>query len=56
MILITDSCIGCGECKDVCPVECISGEAGAMHVIDQDTCISCAACVATCPVGAIIEE
>ncbi|MGO1468384.1 MAG: NADH-ubiquinone oxidoreductase-F iron-sulfur binding region domain-containing protein [Tissierella sp.] len=53
---ITDKCIGCGQCKKVCPVSCISGERKALHIIDQDICISCGACQEKCPVDAIIRS
>ena len=52
---INDSCISCGACADVCPVNAIQEGEGA-YVIDKDTCISCGACADTCPVGAPAEE
>ncbi len=52
---INDSCISCGACADICPVQAIS-EGETQYVIDKDTCISCGACADTCPVGAIEEE
>lgn len=53
---ITEKCIGCGACKKVCPVECISGEKKSMHEIDQDKCIKCGACLERCPFDAIIRR
>lgn len=51
---ISDACIACGACKEICPVEAISE--GDIYVIDKDACISCGACQDTCPVGAPSEE
>ncbi|MBQ0017956.1 MAG: 4Fe-4S binding protein [Clostridiales bacterium] len=51
---ISDDCIGCGVCKDNCPVDAISE--GAPYVIDADTCIDCGACAGNCPIGAPAQE
>ena len=48
---ISDGCIACGSCMDVCPVDAISE--GDIYEIDPDTCIDCGACAEQCPVGAI---
>ncbi|MFW6378465.1 MAG: NADH-ubiquinone oxidoreductase-F iron-sulfur binding region domain-containing protein [Nanoarchaeota archaeon] len=53
---ITDSCVGCGNCKRHCPVNAISGELKGLHVIDQDTCIKCGKCYDNCAFDAIIKE
>ncbi len=50
---ITEDCINCGACDDVCPVDAIS-EQGDLHVIDQELCTDCGACDDVCPVDVII--
>ena len=50
-----DTCIGCGACVGVCPVEAIKLEDDGKAVVDEGVCIDCGACVATCPVGAISQ-
>ncbi len=52
---ITDDCINCGACVDVCPVDAIS-EQGDIHVIDQAVCTDCGACDDVCPVDAIMPD
>ncbi len=44
-------------CVDVCPVDCIHGDATSLQLfIDPDECIDCGACEPVCPVEAIFEE
>ncbi len=51
---ITDKCINCGLCDNVCIYEAIYEEDG-MHKIKEYLCEGCGACKAVCPVdGAIV--
>lgn len=45
-------CLGCGDCKAVCPADAICIEKGIAH-IDPRKCIACGMCVKTCPNGII---
>ena len=49
---ITDACIGCGSCADVCPQSCIITD-GVPHVIEQEHCLHCGNCLEACPAGAV---
>jgi len=55
MIVITDDCIECGSCVEVCPEDAIS-EGEGKFVIDQEKCIECASCLDECPTEAIVEN
>lgn len=48
---ISDDCIMCGSCAEVCPVGAIS-EGKGKYEIDPDKCIECGSCANECPVGA----
>lgn len=51
---VTDSCIGCGSCLDVCPQKCIDlSETPA--VIKAENCLHCGNCFSACPVGAVVK-
>lgn len=64
---ITDKCIGCGKCMQVCPQSCIvkvdnengsEGENGKRKpfVINQNHCLHCGSCFENCPVGAVVRK
>ncbi len=53
---ITKKCIGCTKCAQSCPVKCIAGEQGKLHVIDQERCIRCGTCYEVCPIKAIVKK
>jgi Na+-translocating ferredoxin:NAD+ oxidoreductase RNF subunit RnfB len=42
------ACLGCGDCKNVCPESAISIE-GKLAKVDGDACVSCGACISACP-------
>ena len=50
-MVITDACIGCGTCQNVCPQNVIVE--GSPFVIDAHHCLQCGNCAENCPVQAI---
>lgn len=50
--LITDVCIGCQSCVEVCPQQCINTDSVPL-AIDQAHCLHCGNCMEACPVGAV---
>lgn len=50
---INDNCTGCTLCARNCPVQCISGERKAMHVINQEECTKCGKCYEVCNFNAV---
>jgi Uncharacterized conserved protein len=49
---ISDICIGCGKCIEVCPQDCISSM-GIPYVIEQNNCLHCGNCEEICPYDAV---
>ena len=47
------TCIKCGKCVKVCPVDAIVWEKGSVATIDKKLCVECKSCIGACPVGAI---
>ena len=52
---ITESCIGCGSCAEVCPQSCIAADE-IPYVIEQEHCLHCGNCLTACPAGAVIKR
>jgi len=52
---ILDSCVGCGACKRVCPVNAIAGTRKEKHTINQELCIKCGQCYDACKFNAIAK-
>jgi NADH-quinone oxidoreductase subunit F len=48
-----EACKGCGICLKSCPVDAITGERKAPHVIDQQKCTRCGTCWEKCPFTAV---
>ena len=55
-LIDAEKCVGCGLCKRVCPVHCISGEPRKLHEIGQDECIRCGQCMQACRFEAITRD
>jgi MinD superfamily P-loop ATPase len=47
-----DDCVGCGVCKENCPVDCIEQD-GDKYKIIAAQCVACGTCAANCPANAI---
>lgn len=52
---ITDSCICCQSCIEVCPQSCISSDS-IPFVIEQEHCLHCGNCMTACPSNAVIRR
>ena len=48
----SNSCVGCGDCIDVCPVDAIQLIDGRA-VINAELCIDCEICIKSCTYDAI---
>lgn len=48
-----EACTGCEDCLDVCPVNCIEGKSGYIHMIDELDCTKCGKCIEVCESNAI---
>ncbi len=46
--LCKDGCLGCGDCKVVCPESAIK-VSDKLSEVDPDRCVSCGACINACP-------
>ena len=53
---ILDSCIGCQNCKRICPSHAITGEKKELHKINGEICIECGACGRVCPAQAVEDN
>lgn len=53
-VRITDACVECGKCKDVCTFKAI--EEGSPFKVCEDRCDDCGSCLLSCPVNAIKES
>ena len=53
--IINDSCVKCGACMDVCPVQAIK-DGETQMVVNPDVCIDCGVCIGECPQGAIKND
>ncbi len=50
--VITDKCIGCGECEKICPKKAVN-IVDQIANIDYSKCISCYCCQEICPANAV---
>lgn len=51
---INNSCLRCGFCVQMCPVQAITVKAGIFVI--GPACIACDACLEICPAGAVVDE
>ena len=53
---ITEECTGCTACARLCPVFAISGERGAVHIINEKRCVDCGVCARACPKEVVTDS
>ena len=47
------SCVACGCCVKVCPLQAIEIVRGVMAQVRQDKCVGCGKCARECPASVI---
>lgn len=53
-LIITDDCIGCTICMDICDNDAIYPTGNYQYAIDCEKCTFCRECYYECPEGAIV--
>ncbi len=51
-VVLTEKCVGCGICADVCPANAIKVD--GYEAIDNELCVGCRYCTSECPSDAIV--
>ena len=49
---LSENCVGCGNCIEICPADALNLE-NNIAIVDKDWCIGCGVCVSKCPNDAI---
>ena len=50
---ISEKCIGCGKCLEVCPHGVFDLDGTEARIVHKDSCMECGACALNCPAEAI---
>jgi len=51
--IVTDDCIGCGVCVDLCPLDCLRMGENDKPYLKYDECWYCGCCEIECPVSCL---
>ena len=50
---VTEKCVGCGRCTEVCPHGVFEIVESKARVVDKDSCMECGACALNCMASAL---
>lgn len=50
---IGKSCVACGTCIYICPLNAIKIDNGTKAIVDYEKCVGCGKCEKVCPAGII---
>ncbi len=56
IVVNRDTCVGCGECADICPAHVYVIQDGKSYAASPEECIECCSCVEVCPTDSIDHE
>lgn len=51
-----NSCVACGCCVRVCPMQAIEIYKGSMARVNREKCVGCGKCAKECPASVIVIE
>ena len=53
LAIVTEKCVGCETCTEVCPHGVLDIFDGKARIVDKDSCMECGACALNCPASAL---